>query len=91
MGSTVFYINFLNETNLQSEKWFLTWFKFSDITKKMHVKFQLKKECIYGEEFLLVGDDPALGSWNPSNGVPLTWSDGHKWTVEMVRKISSNL
>lgn len=56
---------------------------FQDITKKMHVKFQLKKECIYGEEFLLVGDDPALGSWNPSNGVPLTWSDGHKWTVEM--------
>ncbi|PHT34797.1 hypothetical protein CQW23_26597 [Capsicum baccatum] len=28
-------------------------------------------------------DDPMLGSWDPSNAVPLDWSEGHVWSVEL--------
>ncbi|KAK6943101.1 Carbohydrate binding module family 20, partial [Dillenia turbinata] len=48
-----------------------------------HVKFQLRKECMFGEQFLIVGDDPMLGLWDPESAIPLEWSDGHLWTLEM--------
>ncbi|KAE9618152.1 hypothetical protein Lal_00041908 [Lupinus albus] len=51
--------------------------------KTIHVKFQLQKDCAFGEQFLLVGDDPMFGSWNPSNALPMTWSDGHVWTTHL--------
>ncbi|XP_019161281.1 PREDICTED: uncharacterized protein LOC109157882 isoform X2 [Ipomoea nil] len=51
--------------------------------KTARVKFQLQRQCSFGQHFWIVGDDPILGSWDPSNAVPLTWSDGHVWTVEM--------
>ncbi|KAK9290975.1 hypothetical protein L1049_009157 [Liquidambar formosana] len=51
--------------------------------KTVNVKFQLQKECLFGEQFLIVGDDPMLGAWDPSNAIPLDWSDGHVWTVEL--------
>ncbi|OIW07465.1 hypothetical protein TanjilG_24327 [Lupinus angustifolius] len=51
--------------------------------KSIHVKFQLQKDCAFGEQFLLVGDDPMFGSWNPSNALPMTWSDGHVWTTHL--------
>ncbi|KAL3536504.1 hypothetical protein ACH5RR_004965 [Cinchona calisaya] len=56
-----------------------------DITqfKTVHVKFQLQKECSFGQQFLMVGDDPMFGFWDPSNAIPLNWSEGHVWTVEM--------
>nr|GMD94867.1 phosphoglucan, water dikinase, chloroplastic [Ipomoea batatas] len=49
----------------------------------VHVKFQLQKECSFGQQFLMVGDDPIFGAWDPSKAVPLTWSEGHVWTLEM--------
>ncbi|KAJ4704461.1 Phosphoglucan, water dikinase, chloroplastic-like protein [Melia azedarach] len=51
-------------------------------SKIVHVKFQLQKECLFGEQFFLVGDDPMLGSWDPTSAIPMEWSDGHIWTVE---------
>lgn len=53
-------------------------------TKFVRVEFQLLKDCDFGEQFLIVGDDPKLGLWNPLDALPLTWSDGHIWTVELV-------
>ncbi|KAF0927471.1 hypothetical protein E2562_033549 [Oryza meyeriana var. granulata] len=50
--------------------------------KTVRVRFVLKKECIFGQSFHLVGDDPALGLWDPSKAVPLDWSEGHDWTAE---------
>lgn len=55
-------------------------------TNVVHIKFQLQKDCRYGEQFLIVGDDPTIGSWDPSNALPMTWSEGHIWFVEMVSK-----
>ncbi|KAI3419225.1 CBM20 domain-containing protein [Psidium guajava] len=52
-------------------------------SRKVHVRFQLQRECQFGEQFLVVGDDPALGSWDPSSAVSLDWSDGHIWSVEL--------
>ncbi|KAK7349848.1 hypothetical protein VNO77_07609 [Canavalia gladiata] len=49
----------------------------------VRVVFQLQKDCNFGEQFLIVGDDPKLGSWDPSDALPMTWSDGHLWSVEL--------
>lgn len=53
-------------------------------SKTINVKFQLQRNCNFGEEFLVVGNDPMFGSWNPENAIPMTWSEGHVWTAEMV-------
>ncbi|KAK4730464.1 hypothetical protein R3W88_023452 [Solanum pinnatisectum] len=52
-------------------------------SKPVRVKFQLNKECSFGQHFYLVGDDPMLGLWDPSNAVRLEWSEGHVWNVEL--------
>nr|KYP39845.1 Alpha-amylase [Cajanus cajan] len=51
--------------------------------KTVNVKFQLHCTCNFGEQFLVVGNDPLFGSWNPKNAIPMTWSEGHVWTLEM--------
>lgn len=57
---------------------------YADESKYVRVAFQLQKNCDFGEQFLIVGDNPVLGSWEPSDALPMTWSDGHIWTVELV-------
>ncbi|KAK8512186.1 hypothetical protein V6N13_097150 [Hibiscus sabdariffa] len=52
-------------------------------SKTISVKFQLQKECSFGEHFFIVGDHPMLGLWDPESAVPLTWSEGHVWTAEL--------
>ncbi|KAJ7961258.1 Phosphoglucan, water dikinase, chloroplastic-like protein [Quillaja saponaria] len=49
----------------------------------VHVKLKLQKECMFGEQFNVVGDDPMFGLWDPSDAIPMTWSDEHIWTVEL--------
>ncbi|CAO2195312.1 unnamed protein product, partial [Urochloa humidicola] len=48
--------------------------------KTVRVKFVLKKQCAFGQHFLVVGDDPALGLWDPSKATALDWSEDHVWT-----------
>ncbi|KAL1816997.1 hypothetical protein ACET3Z_019571 [Daucus carota] len=58
--------------------------KASDMTnqsKTVRVRFQLQRECAFGQQFHIVGDDPVLGQWDPSGAVPFNWSDGHVWTT----------
>lgn len=57
---------------------------FADESKTIHVKFQIQKECLFGEEFLIVGDDPMFGLWDPASAIPLNWSEEHVWSVELV-------
>ncbi|KAH1068796.1 hypothetical protein GYH30_006385 [Glycine max] len=52
-------------------------------SKFVHVSFQLEKSCNFGEQFLIVGGDPVLGSWDPLEALPMTWSEGHVWSVEL--------
>ncbi|KAL5710352.1 hypothetical protein ACHQM5_020925 [Ranunculus cassubicifolius] len=49
----------------------------------VQVKFQLQRECAFGEHFFLVGDDPMIGLWDPASAIPLNWSDEHLWMVEL--------
>ncbi|EPS60010.1 hypothetical protein M569_14794, partial [Genlisea aurea] len=49
----------------------------------VHVRFELQRQCAFGQQFVLVGDDPILGLWKPCDGVPLNWSVDHVWTLEM--------
>ncbi|KAI3886570.1 hypothetical protein MKX03_005489 [Papaver bracteatum] len=51
--------------------------------KTVQVKFQLVKDCLSGQDILVVGDDPIIGAWDPSNAIPLEWSDGHLWSVQL--------
>uniref|UniRef100_A0A803KRK3 CBM20 domain-containing protein n=1 Tax=Chenopodium quinoa TaxID=63459 RepID=A0A803KRK3_CHEQI len=53
----------------------------TELYKSVCVKFQLEKECQFGDQILLVGDDPILGSWNPSDAIPFDWSEGHIWSL----------
>lgn len=55
----------------------------SDQPKTVRVRFKLHKQCAFGQQFLVVGDDPNIGLWDPSDGVPLSWSEGHVWTAEV--------
>ncbi|XP_051127508.1 uncharacterized protein LOC127248952 [Andrographis paniculata] len=52
-------------------------------TNIVRVKFKLVRECIFGQQFLVVGEDEALGAWDASAGLPLTWHMGHLWTAEV--------
>ncbi|KAK8600112.1 hypothetical protein V6N13_060070 [Hibiscus sabdariffa] len=52
-------------------------------SKTITVKFQLQKECSFGEQFFLVGNLHVLGLWDPESALPLTWSEGHVWTAEL--------
>ncbi|GJN14559.1 hypothetical protein PR202_gb01402 [Eleusine coracana subsp. coracana] len=50
--------------------------------KTVRVRFVLPKECPFGQSFHLVGDDPALGLWDPEESVALQWAEGHVWVAE---------
>ncbi|XP_026439167.1 starch-binding domain-containing protein 1-like [Papaver somniferum] len=52
-------------------------------SKTVKVRFQLMQECSYGKEFLVVGDDPILGAWDPSSAIPLKWSEGNLWKAQL--------
>ena len=60
---------------------FLLWVASGPTVK---VKFELHKECHYGQQFNVVGSDPQLGDWEPSAALPLNWTEGHVWTTEVV-------
>ncbi|XP_031486801.1 uncharacterized protein LOC116255166 isoform X4 [Nymphaea colorata] len=53
------------------------------------IRFVLRKKCLFGQQFFLVGEDPIFGSWDPSAAIPMTWSEGHIWTVEQNIPIES--
>jgi hypothetical protein len=47
----------------------------------VRVKFVLKKQCAFGQQFLVVGDAPALGQWDPSKATALDGEDGEIQSV----------
>ncbi|XP_017247067.1 uncharacterized protein LOC108218578 [Daucus carota subsp. sativus] len=55
----------------------------ANMSKTVHVRFQMRRECSFGQHFYIVGDHPLLGQWDPSEAVAFNWSDGHVWTTEL--------
>ncbi|CAH8355639.1 unnamed protein product [Eruca vesicaria subsp. sativa] len=53
--------------------------------RRVRVRFQLRKECVFGEHFFILGDHPVFGGglWDPENALPLNWADGHVWTLDL--------
>lgn len=51
----------------------------------VRVRFVLRKQCAFGHQFLVAGDDAALGLWDPAKAISLVWSEGHVWTANTVR------
>ncbi|KAG0617394.1 hypothetical protein M758_5G187000 [Ceratodon purpureus] len=47
------------------------------------VKFELQRECHFGQQFKVVGGDSQFGDWDPSAAVLLNWTEGHLWTAEV--------
>eukprot|EP00252_Welwitschia_mirabilis_P016935 TRINITY_DN37692_c0_g1_i1.p1 TRINITY_DN37692_c0_g1~~TRINITY_DN37692_c0_g1_i1.p1 ORF type:complete len:222 (-),score=66.62 TRINITY_DN37692_c0_g1_i1:38-673(-) len=47
------------------------------------VKFLLQRRCNFGQQFSITGSHPHLGSWDPKAAIPLEWSEGDIWSVEM--------
>lgn len=37
---------------------------------------------------MVVGNEPVIGMWNPSKAIPMKWSQGNIWTVELVSTLS---
>ncbi|KAI3830299.1 hypothetical protein L1987_04437 [Smallanthus sonchifolius] len=62
---------------------FLFTFNVTVEAETVGVQFQLQRECSFGHSFLITGDHPILGSWDPHNAISLTWSEGHIWTVHL--------
>ncbi|XP_076939556.1 uncharacterized protein LOC143608394 [Bidens hawaiensis] len=58
-------------------------YAFEAETQTVRVQFRLQRECSFGQNFLITGDHPILGSWDPNNAISLTWSDGHIWTADI--------
>ncbi|KAK1306521.1 hypothetical protein QJS10_CPA10g01424 [Acorus calamus] len=52
-------------------------------TKTVHVRFELQKVCKFGQQFLITGDDPIFGHWDPVSAIPLEWSDDHIWAADL--------
>mmetsp|Transcript_90972 Transcript_90972/g.262236 ORF Transcript_90972/g.262236 Transcript_90972/m.262236 type:complete len:236 (-) Transcript_90972:232-939(-) len=42
-----------------------------------------KAEIAYGEDLLVCGSAPALGSWKVADAPAMTWSDGGRWTLQV--------
>lgn len=36
-----------------------------------------------GQNVVLVGSHPSLGSWSVDDALPMTWSDGHVWKASI--------
>ena len=47
------------------------------------VKFSVPVRVDFGETVKVVGNHPALGSWDTGNGVELEWNDGHVWEKQV--------
>lgn len=54
-----------------------------DTVPTTKVKFQLQRECHFGEQYNVVGGDPQFGDWDPDAAIPLAWSKDHVWTGEI--------
>lgn len=51
--------------------------------RAVRVKFTLQNELPFGQSLKLVGSHPALGAWDETRGLSMTWGDGHVWTGEV--------
>ena len=49
----------------------------------MRVSFAVPYRCEFGQHIALVGSDEYLGQWDAQRGVPMNWTHGDVWTVDL--------
>ncbi|CAL5095236.1 unnamed protein product [Urochloa decumbens] len=54
----------------------------ADSGKTVRVRFVLENQCALDQSVYLVGDDPALGVWDPAKAIPLECAENHDWILE---------
>ena len=54
-----------------------------DSVPGVNVRFVLPRRIDFGKSHCMVGDLPALGSWDFTKGINMSWTDGDNWTAEM--------
>lgn len=52
-------------------------------TPQHTVRFSLCYEARFGQQLRLVGSVPTAGSWKPSKSLPLTWTEGNEWVLDV--------
>jgi hypothetical protein len=45
----------------------------------------------YGQQLRVVGNLPALGSWDTARGLELRWSEGHVWAATLELEVGSRV
>lgn len=56
---------------------------FSNADGSVSVNFHLPYRCKYGQKLCLVGSNDVLGGWHVDRAVPMNWTEGDIWTVEL--------
>ncbi|PRW59906.1 carbohydrate-binding module family 20 [Chlorella sorokiniana] len=56
---------------------------FSNADGSVSVCFRLPYRCKYGQKLCLVGSNDVLGGWHVDRAVPMNWTEGDVWTVEL--------
>lgn len=60
-------------------------------TKVVKVKFVLQRRCEFGQQFSVTGDEELFGAWAPEAAIPMQWSEGHIWTVELDLSVGTSV
>lgn len=47
------------------------------------VRFSLCYQAQFGQQIRLVGSTPVAGIWNPAKSLPLTWTEGDEWVLDV--------
>jgi len=53
------------------------------VAGNIEVSFSLPYHCKYGQRLCIIGGSDFLGAWNVERAVPMEWSEGDVWTVDM--------
>lgn len=49
----------------------------------MRVTFTVPRRVRFGQHVCIIGAGEALGSWDPTQAVGMTWTEGDIWQVEV--------
>lgn len=47
------------------------------------IRFKLPYRCKYGQELCITGEDDVLGGWTVERAIPMVWTEGDVWQVEL--------
>ncbi len=49
----------------------------------IEISFSLPYHCKYGQRLCVIGASDKLGAWDVAQAVPMEWTDGDVWMVDL--------